>query len=157
MSKAIELTRGLCAIVDDDMYEYLNQWKWTALKNGKKFYAFRMERKKGILMHRVVNQTPDGMMADHIDGNGLNNQKSNLRSCTPSENTRNQLPREGRYKGVVENNGRGKRWRAQLWMNHKCIHLGYYEIAEEAARAYDRAAKKFFGQFACLNFPEGAR
>lgn len=73
-------------MVDDEDFEYLNQWKWTAHRIGNDWYATRGEKKKIIYMHREILRTPKGMLTDHIDMDGLNNQKKNLRICTHQQN-----------------------------------------------------------------------
>lgn len=96
MAKEIQLTQGKVAIVDDDDFEYLSQWKWQAgrQKNIGSFYAVRTDKgggkKNTILMHRVVMKTPSNLQCDHIHHNTLDNRKSELRNCTRSENQRNR-------------------------------------------------------------------
>src|SRR5574342_446254 len=89
MTKQIPLTQGLFTTVDDDMYDYLVQWKWQAIKRGKLFHAIRTDRKffvkKTVYMHRVIMNTPNGMDVDHIDGNGLDSTRINMRNYTPAE------------------------------------------------------------------------
>jgi len=93
MAKEIILTQGKVAIVDDDMYDYLNQFKWHAVKQSGKFYARRHIKSSNpnikILIHRDVMKPEKGFVIDHIDGNTLNNQKDNLRICTHAQNIRN--------------------------------------------------------------------
>src|ERR1043165_2122866 len=88
MTREIPLTQGYVALVDDCDYEWLSQWKWCAhvAKGGRTAYAFRA---KGIAMHRVIMNAPEGMDVDHRDHNGLNNTRANLRICTHAENQRN--------------------------------------------------------------------
>src|SRR3990167_10308366 len=90
--KEIKLTQGKITLVDDEDFEYINQWKWHVIKNKKQthFYAQRSENGKSIRMHRVIMKTPHNKDVDHIDHNGLNNQKNNLRNCTTQENIRNR-------------------------------------------------------------------
>lgn len=168
MSKEIKLTRGLVAIVDDEDYEELNKYKWhiSSSKSSKTCYAERFItiihqnmkikqkfKQKCIKMHRVIMNVSSKMQIDHIDGNGLNNQKSNLRICTNKQNMHNNSNlRNGKsgYKGVSYYRGK---IRAQIQPDNKYIHLGYFNTLEEAARAYDEKAKELFGEFAYLNFP----
>jgi hypothetical protein len=159
--KLIPLTRGKFVMVDDEDYEYLNQWKWYATKSHITFYAERQQRlnpgiqpqkQKNIKMHRLIMNTSQNMQVDHIDHNGLNNQKSNLRNCTLSQNARNRKARgKSKYLGVYfygEN-----LFRADIRPSeHKTIHLGLFKSEIDAARAYDNEAKKYYGEFANLNF-----
>jgi hypothetical protein len=150
--KEIQLTQGKITEVDDDDYEYISGWKWH-YSGG---YAVRSAGiwpfQHKVFMHRVIMNTPDGMDTDHKDLNRLNNKKENLRNCTRSENRHNQKISKNNtsgYKGVCWN-GRG--WLAQIKSNGKKINLGTWKTKEDAAMAYDEAAKKYFGEFANTNF-----
>lgn len=142
--------RGV-ALVDDEDYDRLMQHSWY-LQSGR--YAAATFGNRGHLMHRVILGNPDMPHIDHIDGNGLNNQKSNLRACTASQNQHNRRPknnRRSRYKGVTV---RGQRaFCAEIRLDGRSTHLGYFRTEEEAARAYDETARERFGEFARLNFP----
>lgn len=159
--KKIPLTQGLFTLVDDDDYPYLSQFSWYAKSSGgDTFYAYRSvgsyEKYKKVIMHREIMNPPDGLIVDHIDGNGLNNQKSNLRICTHAENMHNRrMNRENTsgYKGVCFAKNMNK-WLAQIVVGGKKIKIGYYDDLLEAARAYDVAAVHYFGGFANINFPE---
>jgi len=101
-------------------------------------------------MHREIINPPTDMLVDHIDGNGLNNQKSNLRICNKSQNGMNRRNNEGRqFKGVYPV---GKKFVARIYIDGENKYIGNYETQAEAARAYDRAAIDLFGRFAKTNF-----
>ncbi len=153
----IPLTRGLFTMVDAADFEWLNQWKWSAKDaGGNTFYAARGQRigrrVQHILMHRLIIGAEAGQIIDHVSRDGLDNRRANLRAATASQNSAN-CPHYGRfYRGVDKGHGKG-RWRARIIANGQNIHLGVFSCSEEAARAYDAAAVKAFGEFAVLNFP----
>lgn len=155
--KQIELTQGHFALVDDEDFERLIQFKWHVNKNRNVVYAERKD-KRGIFrvtvkMHREILNAPKGYCVDHIDGDGLNNTRSNLRLCTNSENIRNSnvgKRNTSGYKGVSWH-ARDKRWQAKIVMDGKQNHIGNFDTAEEAALAYNEAAKMHYGDFARLN------
>lgn len=157
--REIKLTQGKVALVDDSDFDFLNQYKWYARKDGKNFYANRHKRIEGklttITMHGALVEYQPGTEIDHKDGNGLNNQRSNLRLCTRIENQRNSRPMcnktHSRFKGVSWNR-RHNRWRARVTSDNITISLGCFETEIEAAIAYDQAAKKLHGEFARTNF-----
>jgi len=159
--RRIPLTQGKFAVVDPDDYPRLSKHKWYAAKNHDTYYAVRnfwsnTDRKKiKIKMHRVVIDTPVGFVVDHINRNGLDNRKANLRLATFAQNARNSRRRQNNsgYKGVCFTRSRGK-YRAAIWHNNKRIHLGYFNSKITAALEYDHAAKKFHKEFAALNFPK---
>lgn len=151
----IGLTRGYFAVVDAADYAWLSRYKWTALVAGSKVYAIRAHKGKTILMHREIMQPPDGLVVDHIDGNGLNNRRSNMRACTREQNLYNSRPRNKRskHKGVRYCEERDN-WIAEITRRGHKFHLGTFDDEIEAARAYDRRAVELFGAFARLNFPD---
>jgi len=152
----IPLTQGKYAIVDAEDYERVNRYKWCLSRTGKQLYAQRRTGGKTIRMHQFIMNPPKGMVVDHIDGNGLNNRRSNLRICTRPENNLNRRrhPRNTTgFKGVYQNKKTGK-YSAQVCLKGKPTRLGSFVTAVEAARAYDRKAIELFGEFARLNFPE---
>lgn len=139
------------ALVDDDMYDFLTQWKWYLDDCG---YAFRMESRKIIRMHRAIVNAPQGLQVDHVNHIPLDNRKSNLRICTLAENRRNQSRPKGQsqYRGVLPvPNGK---WRASIKVNGKKIHLGHFSSELEAAIARDQATRRYHGSFGILNFPD---
>lgn len=148
--KEIPLTKGLVALVDDEDYEFLSQYKWYPLKSQNTHYAW--SKKHGRMHHKIVSLEP-GKQIDHRNGNGLDNRRANLRLCTRSQNQWNQLPRQGtssRFKGVCWIN-RDNRWRAQIKLKDKRVYLGNYTSEIDAATAYNDAATRHYGDFACLN------
>jgi hypothetical protein len=149
--KQIPLTQGLFAAVDDDDFEWLSQWKWSVNRcAGDLVYAARRNGRKHEKMHRLIMGFPS-LDVDHKDGNGLNNQRDNLRIGTRSQNAVNRGPDQRNssgFKGVSLDHGR---WRARIRIGRVLVSLGHYGTAEEAARAYDTAAIEHFGDFAYLN------
>ena len=167
--KKIKLTQKKFALVDDDDYEYLTQWKWYAVQGNTTYYAVRNPSGKDshktnlIKMHRIIMKPKTEQHIDHADGNGLNNRRSNLRKCTRSQNSANGGPKGGtsKYRGVSWKDNLNK-WQAQVQVTfpgqkRKNFHLGYYRTEEAAARAYDEAALSFFKEFAYQNFPAGEK
>jgi hypothetical protein len=155
-TRRIKLSWGKWAVVDVEDYERLGRYKWLAVEMGRCWYGRTLERDgKPLAMHRVIMDAPKGLFVDHIDHDGLNNRKSNLRLCTRKQNRRNRRPNRGgtsKYKGVHWSKS-CKKYRAAISHNKKRFCLGYFRDEIEAAKAYDEAAKKFFGEFAYLNFP----
>lgn len=158
--KKIKLTQGKYALVDDEDFEHLNQWKWCFTAAGG--YAIRSQhigyfsgkrKVKRIWMHRVINKTPAGLDTDHVNGNGVDNRKNNLRSATRSQNHMNRKSRPGsvsKYKGVYLDKRFGN-WVAQIRLNNKSTHIGSFKTEAAAAKAYNKEALKHFGSFAKLN------
>jgi hypothetical protein len=154
--RLIPLTKGKFAIVDQKEYDELNKVKWY-VQEGDGLYAIHRRGGKTLWMHRVIMNAPADMKVDHGNNDGLDNRKENLRLATNSENNKNRRKMRGnftsKYKGVFWDKRR-KCWVARINVNGKLIHLGSFKSELEAAKAYDAAAKKYHGKFACLNFPD---
>jgi hypothetical protein len=152
--KQIPLTQGKFALVDDEDYEYLNQWKWHIDNYG---YAVRLAPRPShtpIRMSRVIAETPKGMWVDHANRDRLDNRRCNLRNCTPSQNLSNSVRKnKSGFRGVYYHKSSGT-WHGETCFNGVRKSAGYYKTPEEAARAYDKLAKEMQGEFASLNFPE---
>ena len=154
--KQILLTKNQIAIVDDRDYESISQYKWYALKGKNSFYACRRcsQQNKNIYMHRLLMNVNDSKIKiDHINRNGLDNRKNNLRICTNSQNQGNRKKRKicsSKFKGVCWDKNR-KKWIVYIKVNKNKIFLGRFDNEIKAAKAYDIAAKKHFGGFARMN------
>ena len=155
--KEIKLTRGKVALVDDEDFEkleYLKRYKWQFALRGKMEYATLKVKGKHIYMHRyILGITDPSIDVDHKDRNGLNNQKSNLRKANRSENLANTKSREGsssKFMGVHWHK-KGSKWTAQITKNGKITHLGLFKTENEAALAYNAAAKVLHKSFANIN------
>ena len=153
----IPLSKGLFAIVDEADYEALSQFKWYAKSTT---YAERKVRRsdgtqRTIIMHRSIMNPAPGLVVDHINHDGLDNRRANLRVCTIAENMRNRWSNpasSSRFLGVCWIDKIAK-WQAQIKLNGQSRYLGCYADEIGAARAYDAAARELFGQFANPNFP----
>lgn len=161
--KIIPLTLGYSAIVDDADHAAVSQWNWRALVRKSSFstrvYAVRFERgtKRTIMLHRELSNAPVGMVVDHINGNGLDNRRDNIRVCTHSQNLANQSIKgtsQSRLKGVARFRNK---WKVTITSNGKVYYLGVYTDPISGALAYDEAAIRLHGEFARLNFPRVAR
>jgi AP2 domain-containing protein/HNH endonuclease len=149
--KKIPVGKKHFALVDDGDYARLSKWKWKLVNGYAKRTDNRVDSGGVICMHRVVNQTPEGKDTDHKNLNKLDNRKSNLRTCTRSQNFMNRKTwSKSGYKGVCYDSKKGK-WRAEAGPAGTKRWLGYHETKEEAALAYNRAAGKLYGDFAKLN------
>ena len=169
-TREIPLTKGYVAMVDAEDYSWLSQYSWSARishnKDGsiKNVYAMRGIRKKEesenpiYQMHRLIlGITDPAIEVDHVDFNGINNSRDNLRVATDSQqqgHTRLRKTNTTGFKGINYFE-KLKKWGAHIGCRGKLKHLGLFADKIEAAKAYDKAAKELFGEFAVLNFPEG--
>lgn len=157
MSREIQLSQGKVAVVDDQDYERLSQYKWSATKrvtkSGITWYAFRNTRGGDTAtsyMHREILDAQTGILIDHRDRNGLNNTRSNLRVGDKVGNAANSRKRVGttsKYKGVSWSKSANK-WAAFIKCRDVHLSLGVYDTEEQAAEAYENAATELFGEFA---------
>lgn len=154
-------------MIDDEDLEAVSRHKWHMVDtkgNNHEYARTSIKQPDGRLrkvrLHRFLMQPPSDMVIDHINGNGLDNRRSNLRICTHSQNTMNQKAQVGRsskYRGVFRHktpNKKWDRWRANVQTKGKRFDVGLFVEEEDAARAYDKKAREIFGEFARLNFPE---
>lgn len=151
------------AKVDPADYKRLRGYEWFSIKGPRSFYAARRARGTKaskfarMYMHRELIEIADGLLVDHINHDGMDNRRANLRAATHSQNMYHRGKRSGttqsKYKGVYWRK-RNRKWQALITFQKKKIYLGYFRSEIEAAKAYDRAARKYHGEFASLNFPE---
>ncbi len=160
--RVIELTKGFVTIVDDEDYNLVSPYSWYVYTNknrSNQFYAHHgdwnndTKTLKIIKMHRLIMGVTDPKVhIDHKDGDGLNNQRYNLRICTSRQNSRNKACWEhtSKYKGVCWR-ADSKKWRAYITVNYKRKNIGTFSSEAEAAEAYNKFALKYFKEFAKLN------
>jgi hypothetical protein len=170
MTKEVQLTRGYVALVDDEEYRAVSMHSWHVKvyvrKDGSKLVYAETSVKVGFKkwttkrMHRMVLNAAPETIIDHIDGEGLNNQKSNLRFATQFENTRNARAKTSILRMAVTSNFKGVHydverfaWVSRIRLRGRSKFLGRFATEVEAAQAYDSAAKEIFGEFARPNFP----
>lgn len=153
--KTIPLTQGYEALVDDEDYEWLSQWRWQAHVRPHTTYAVRHsagrhETRRIIRMHREILGTTPSMKTDHVNGEGLDNRRANLRACSAQQNARNSRSRLGSssdYLGVCWHKYRQK-WGAEIRVDGITRFLGYFRVEAEAGSAYKAAAAIVHGEFA---------
>lgn len=156
--KAVILTRGRIATVDDKDFDRVNQFKWHAVKQGRTYYGARTVQlpngqQENCFLHNFILGVKG---VDHCNGDGLENRRQNLRPATQMQNLQGHRRKvsgaTSRYRGVSWFT-RDEKWAAQIKVNRRAINLGRFAVEEDAARAYDKAAREHFGGFASPNFP----
>lgn len=155
--REIPVTNTRPAIVNDSDYELVARHKWHRSSKGYAQTVLPLGRgqQRTVLMHRLILDAPKGIQVDHIDHDKLNNRRSNIRLCSGHDNQGNRRSSVGssRFKGVTWSKQKRK-WKAYIQQRKSTCYLGYYDAEEAAARAYDAAAREYFGEFAYLNFPQ---
>lgn len=158
MTREVPLSRGLVALVDDvDFHAVTSVGKWYANPCDRTFYARKnFQRGSRFVTVRMHTFLTGWDLVDHVNGNGLDNRRSNLRPATPTQNARNRGMRSDNTSGFkgVHPHRRSGRWAACIWFDGRSNYLGLFDDAAEAARVYDAAALEHFGPFARLNFPK---
>ena len=158
--RRIALTLGQYAIVDPEDYYAISKYNWFAVPSGSIYYAMRNDfaghKYAPVSMHRQILPVPKGLVVDHINNNGLDNRRANLRGITEAQNRFNRCKRakaSSKFKGVCWHK-LSERWMVNISANKHRIFLGYFDDEVKAAKAYDEAAKKYHGEFARLNLPD---
>ena len=159
--KKIKLSKGKFALIDDEDFERASKIIWHLQKTRWFEYAANSitvspNKQSKLYLHRFILNAPKGMVVDHIDGNGLNNQKSNLRLCTNGQNQSCGKKRSAAsgFRGVGRSQNRHKKWQVYITHENEKHFIGCFENKIEAAKAWDKAAIKYHGEFATLNFKD---
>jgi len=148
--KIIKLTQGKQTIVDDADFDFLNQWKWHYNVKYAVGQTGDKGAKKRVYLHTLLLKKKPNQFIDHINGNRLDNRRTNLRLCSNRQNQQNRARPSNNtsgFKGVVWNK-KSKKWQSGIKINSKQVHLGLFNDKFEAHNAYYEAAKKYFGEFA---------
>jgi hypothetical protein len=150
--KKIKLSQGKVALVDDEDFELVSKYKWNLTINGKAKYGQTKINGKNVRIHRLVMNAKAGQIVDHVNGNGLDNRKSNLRFCTKSQNSANRTSIQDNQSGILGVHWDKKRlkWVMQIRGIEKKMQK-YFHCPFAAAKEYDSLAKKYFGKFAKTN------
>lgn len=153
-TKEIPLYGGYIALVDEQDFEQLSQYRWHLARSGKNTYARTRIEGKHTQMHRLILPSPTDMVIDHVNGNGLDNRRANLRLATQRQNNAHRVRGKenaaSKYIGVYLGRD-GKSWRAQIVVNDNLIYLGLFRTQRDAATAYNKASLAYNGEFAALN------
>jgi hypothetical protein len=155
----VPLTQGYYAAVDAADFQRVNRYKWCLSRSGHQLYAQRRTGGRTIRMHQFIMNPPKGRVVDHVDGNGLNNRRENLRICTRQQNAwncrrRKQGHASSQFIGVCCDKRHPDRFYAKIKCGDLKLTLGPFDTPIEAARARDAKAVELHGKFACLNFPK---
>lgn len=160
-SITIPLSQGMFVVIDADDLPLVEGYAWVAARRRHVWYAIANVRQPhggstAVLMHRLILDAPKGMQVDHKDGDGLNNRRSNIRLCTPSQNQQNRVRREPNATGYfgIYYIPKARRWVANIKHQRKRIYIGCFSTPEAAAIAYDERARELFGEFGRFNFPK---
>ena len=158
--REIPLSQGKFAKVDDDDFQRISKYKWSYINGYAKRAQYREDGERRLYgLHRFIMglSMESDLMVDHINGDKLDNRKENLRICTKGQNNNNHGPKNrlgkstSKYKGVSYKKDTVKKWRARIAVEGREINLGRFSSEIEAARAYNDAAIKYFGEYAWLN------
>ena len=153
----VPLSRGMVALIDDADWPLVSKWKWHARRDHDRAYYAECTTPKhtALEMHRVLIGALAGQEVDHVNGNSLDNRRSNLRLATRDQNMFNRPKMKTNtsgFKGVIAT--KSGKWGAQIKAHKRYHWLGLFSTAIAAAHAYDRAAVQLHGEFACINFPK---